>query len=234
MRKYQIFLSYYSLIVPNFLFAWSLFLSPDRRNFLLALLIVPISLYFWLVIAGFFKPKTPPGSSTEETNERWPIRVPLIILATLFVSSFSIFFYSTITNRQKSLESVTSLVPKEIENLGQEIEKANQQNKESYDQLTQKITRIENWLARESEQNGGKEPSVMNESGSQFGTLTIKDSTYQTVNVYQEKSTSSKVIGKAEFGKTYPFLEKDNAWYQILLEEELGFISSLFVKEVEN
>jgi len=229
------FLAYYSLIVSSFLFAWSLFLSTDRRNFLLTLLIVPISLYFWLAIAGSFKPKTSSRSPTEETNEKWNIRLPLIILATLFISSFSIFFFSTITNRQKSPELATSTVLKKTEEFGQEIEKTNQQNKESYDKLTKKIAQIENWLTNQ-------QPSVTNESSSQFGQLTIKDSKYPTVNIYKEKSTSSKVIGKAQFGKTYLFLEKDSAWYQIFLStdqkkdsvEVLGFINSQFVKEVEN
>jgi uncharacterized protein YgiM (DUF1202 family) len=78
-----------------------------------------------------------------------------------------------------------------------------------------------------------EDAGILGEVIALVGTITIKDPKNQTVNVYAEKSVSSKLIGKAEFGKNYTFLEKDQDWYLILLEEKEGFIRSQFVKETQ-
>lgn len=247
MKRYQLFLAFYTLITSTSLFIWSLIFAPKPQGFFLTLLIIPTSLYFWLIVLGVYKPQLA-DSHSENQNGKESSKLPLIILMTLFISSFSLFVYSIISSRSLSSESVfLPVVSKEISSLRQEIEKLNQndklnQNTELSEKMAKELNAVKSELADlKSGQKGIEDTSILGEEASQGGTLTIKDKKNSTVNVYEEKSLSSKIIGKAEFGKTYIFIEKNQDWYLILLtdvqknqnSEKQGFISSQFVKEVE-
>jgi len=66
------------------------------------------------------------------------------------------------------------------------------------------------------------------------GFVTMNDKKWQTVDVYESNSYSSKVVGKIEFGKVYQYLKKDGSWYQIVLPdlETKGWVAERFLKEV--
>jgi len=62
--------------------------------------------------------------------------------------------------------------------------------------------------------------------------VTISDKKWQTVDVFQDKNSSSKIIGQAVYGKYYPYTKKENGYYFISLNDSLnGWIHSQFVKE---
>ncbi|KKQ25046.1 MAG: hypothetical protein US40_C0004G0084 [Candidatus Roizmanbacteria bacterium GW2011_GWC2_37_13] len=62
--------------------------------------------------------------------------------------------------------------------------------------------------------------------------VTISDRKWQSVEVYETKSSSSKIIGQAVYGKYYPYTEKENGYYFINLNDDItGWIHSQFVKE---
>ncbi len=63
--------------------------------------------------------------------------------------------------------------------------------------------------------------------------ITLNDRKWQQVDVYQDKSSSSKIIGKISYGKYYPFTKKENNYYYIQLENGLyGWVNQQFVKEL--
>lgn len=63
--------------------------------------------------------------------------------------------------------------------------------------------------------------------------VTIVDSKWQTVDVFQDKNSSSRIIGQAVYNKYYPFTKKESEYYYIELSQGLfGWIHSQFVKEL--
>ncbi|OGE32364.1 hypothetical protein A3C59_05210 [Candidatus Daviesbacteria bacterium RIFCSPHIGHO2_02_FULL_36_13] len=66
------------------------------------------------------------------------------------------------------------------------------------------------------------------------GYITINDARWDDVSIYADKSYTSKIISKAEFGKAYRYTKKEPNWYLISLtaEEKTGWVSSRFFKEI--
>ncbi|MDP2585493.1 MAG: hypothetical protein Q8P29_01280 [Candidatus Levybacteria bacterium] len=229
MGTWKIFLAYYTFIVSLVLFIWSIFYAQKPEGFFLTLLIIPINLYFLLLIAGVGKSQS---SNSPSENQGTGSKLPQVVLMTLFVSTFSIFVYSEISSRSINSQSPASLsVSKQINSLALDLEK---QNKESYEDLIKELGKIKNQLINlKAAQKVSEDAGILGETTVLVGTITISDPKNQTITVYAEKSVSSKIVGKAEFGKNYTFLEKDQDWYLILLGVEEGFIRSQFVKETQ-
>lgn len=80
----------------------------------------------------------------------------------------------------------------------------------------------------------GESNQASDSSKTTSGFVTVNDKKWQTVDVYQSSSYSSKVIGKIEFDKVYRYLKKDGSWYQIVLPkpETNGWVAGRFLKEV--
>lgn len=63
--------------------------------------------------------------------------------------------------------------------------------------------------------------------------VTIFDRKWQTVDVFQEKLSSSKIIGQMTYGKTYPYSKKENGFYYIeYLDNKYGWVNQQFVREL--
>lgn len=230
MMGWKLFLAYYTLITSFVLFIWSIFQAPKPEGFFLTILIIPISLYFWILVSGVSKPR-PSDSSPENQKPRGEAKLPLIILMTLFVSTFSIFVYSEIMNRSLNSQSSAIQTSKQISSLKLELEK---QNKAFHEATLGELGKIKNQLINlKTAQKVTEDTEILGDVTTLVGTVTIKDAKNQTISVYAEKSVSSKLVGKAEFGKNYTFLENDQDWYLILLDSKEGFVRSQFVKEVQ-
>lgn len=62
--------------------------------------------------------------------------------------------------------------------------------------------------------------------------VSISDRRWQSIDVYQENNSASRIIGQAIYGKTYPFFKKEGSYYYIQLNENsFGWILAQFVKE---
>ena len=232
MKRYQLLLAYYTLIITVVLFFWSIFFTPKPLSFLLTLLVAPTGIYFWLLVTGTSKPQ-PSEAPIENQKHKGQPKFPFVVLMTLFISSFSIFIYSEITNRSSlnSQLAVTTSVAKQIGSLKLEL---GDQNKAFRDDMVKELKTVKNELANiKSKQKVTKEATVMGDTTLQVGTITIADKKYPTANVYQEKILSSSIVGKIEFGKTYTFIEKTPDWYLVLIGEKEGYVSNQFVKEVQ-
>jgi len=230
MKGWRIFLAYYTLVVSLALFIWSLFFAQKPQGFLLTLLVVPINFYFWLLVAGFGRHSL---DSSEGQSEQKYVKYPFLVLATVFISSFSIFFYSLINSRVSSSESASlSRISQQIDSLKKELA---DQNKELEAKIIEKTQDLQSSIAKiESAQKIAGDKNVLEATTAlEVGTVTIKDEKNKKINVYKDKSLSSEIIGKAEFGKMYTFIEKDQNWYLILFNDKQGYIQSELVKEVK-
>ena len=233
MRKYQLFLSYYSTIIITSLFIWSFFYVKGSQGFLITLLLLPISLYFWLLVTGFFKNRNDESLPiTKLQNLKFAL---FTFLFALFISALSLFSYSQVDNhftaRLKSLE-----FSKEVRNLKKELENANR-TKGSYENVMLELTQLKNELTKLRDQPNGalgnSDKQASSGAKSQAGFVTLKDNANPTSNVYQEKDLSSKVVGKVQFGTDYVFLQKEKDWYFIGVgNNQQGWIESQLVKEV--
>lgn len=219
MRNYKLFLAYYTLIACLLLFAWSVFFGPKPQAFLLTLLLAPIGIYFCMLF-------THPSVGDEAKDSR----LPIAILATLFVSSLSIFVYATVSNRLTNPNPPASLLT-EMQSLRQEVAKLNL-TQEQENKAAAELQKIKTELAnlKSTSQNTISIEDILGVASPSGGLVTIKDSKNRTVNVYQEKNTSSKVLTKMEFGQNYPFIDKSPDWYQVVVNNQTGFVSSQFVK----
>ncbi len=164
-----------------------------------------------------------------------------LFLFTLFISSLSILFYSLIDNNHQSTNPKT-LAETSKETQGLKAEKA-YCNKGSYEDVTLELNQIKNELAkiRAEQKNQGNTVLGISDSPKQGsvsstlpqGFITIRDGVSQTVPIYQEKSVTSKVVGKAQFGTSYLYTQKENDWYFISIGvNQEGWINGQFIKEM--
>ncbi len=239
MRKFQLVLAYYTLFASGGLFFWSIFLAPKPLGFFIALIVIPVGIYFWIIILGKSKIKAveyPKEAKSEEALAK----LSLVILTTLLISTASMFAFSFInTKLLEPANDIPSSVSSRLSLIEQEVEKQNQDRVESTDKILEEIGNLK------KETLGVKDENLVTDSinkkagvdSSGLSGVTIKSKDYEKVNVYKEDSSSSEVLGQAEFGKTYSFLEKKGDWYLILFTNgsstTAGYINALFVKEVE-
>lgn len=63
--------------------------------------------------------------------------------------------------------------------------------------------------------------------------VSVSDKRWLTVDVFADKNSSSKIIGQAIYGESYPYLKKENNYYYIQINNNtFGWIHSQFVKEI--
>lgn len=122
-----------------------------------------------------------------------------------------------------------------IDSLKEELSKITAYQ-ESSKEIVQKLDSLKSEIAAASEDAKvlGQNSQVSDNSKSTSGFVTINDKKWQTVDVYENNSYSSKVIGKIEFDKVYRYLKKEGSWYQIVLPktETNGWVAGRFLKEV--
>lgn len=123
-----------------------------------------------------------------------------------------------------------------FESLKQNLEKiaAYQQSQK---EIVQKLDSLKSEVANNTDTKVlGENKQAADISKLTSGFVTINDKKWQTVDVYESNSYSSKVIGKIEFDKVYRYFKKEGSWYQIVLpkSEANGWVAGRFLKEVED
>lgn len=245
MRKFQLILSYYSLFASMGLFIWSILLGPKPFGFLITALVIPIAIYFWIIILGLSKIKAveyPKEAKSQESLSK----LSLGILFTLLISTVSLFTFSFINTQILNSEDSSdpsSKVSSRLSLMDQEIENINEKNDENFDAIMEELDDIKNNSSKSDSESSSstttkktEDDGVLGDSDSKIGAIMLKTESSKST-VYKEKNISSDEVGKAEFGKKYTFLDKTNEWYLILFtngtDTEEGFISASSVKEVE-
>ncbi|MFA6424128.1 MAG: type II secretion system F family protein [Candidatus Magasanikbacteria bacterium] len=74
-------------------------------------------------------------------------------------------------------------------------------------------------------------PEIMAVPGTQM--VTILDTGIGYLNVRSEPSTQAKILQKVNVGTSYPYLDKQNGWYNIILPDgQIGWVSERYTKLV--
>ncbi len=164
-------------------------------------------------------------------------RLLIIYTATVVTLLLVITFLSIRGNTEQNKKTEST-----INNLKQELSKITAYQ-ESSKEIVQNLNSIKSeMVATEDKKVLGETSQASGSAKTSSGFVTINDKKWQTVDVYESNSYSSKVIGKIEFDKVYRYLKKDGSWYQIVLPastqrgelktETNGWVAGRFLKEV--
>jgi len=157
------------------------------------------------------------------------IRFLIIYTATIVTLLLIVTFLSIRGTAEQNKKAEST-----INNLKQELSKIT-----AYQESTKEIVQNLNSLKPEMTNTAGTKVLGSSKEASDSpkilsGFVTINDKKWQTVDVYESNSYSSKVTGKIEFDKIYRYLKKEGSWYQIVLPktETNGWVAGRFLKEV--
>jgi hypothetical protein len=229
---------YYTLALMLFVLIDASILFPTPRNFVFAFLLVPI-LIFFLITKRDATPNNDPATRAPVLH---PLRSSLaLLLVGLLVAAFTYSLkqpsitkvleaQTESTNELKLLNE--ALLVKDSKNGTLEIAKEVQN-------LKREITMLRNALEVKDKilglQNVNEAQIMAALSPSPTPTpryVTIKSNQFSTVNVYQEKTAASNLVGKAQFGKTYEFTKKEDEYYFITLSATAkGWVQASVMKE---
>ncbi len=236
MKMFSKFLFFYSIAVASLLFIGALFFIPALENFVLALIFLPVVLYFWITI-------TNPGNVSPS---KWSVRM---IMTVLIFASLGILAYSTVTKNRPAPQTLGEQVDEQstyselmaaIDALGSDS---------NSEELAETLESIQNELAeisadqfqikqyvglRDIDQNSfDSEPVNQSNPSSAASIGRITPNGSQKVQVYEEPSITSKTIGELVGGNNYPYFESSGSWYLVSIDNDnLGWVSTQEVKEI--
>lgn len=159
--------------------------------------------------------------------------VRLLIIYTSSVTT--ILLIITFTSIRGAVEQ-SKKAENSIDSLKQELGKITAYQ-EVQKEIAQKLNQLESAIADNTDKQVlGENSQASDSSKVASGFVTINDKKWQTVDVYESNSYSSKVIGKMEFDKVYVSLKKTGSWYQISMPNSklTGWAAGRFLKEIED
>lgn len=157
MKKIQTILAYYSFIIATGSFFWSLFVSHDAGGFVMALLVFPVSIYFWVLVSG--KMPREHDADTQHADAQHGeharphtqqlIHPGLLISLVLSVSTASMVAYITLVEPQtnSSIDKKISRIQTSISNMETDVSTL-KKNARSIDKLDTKLTLIQSSLLK--------------------------------------------------------------------------------------
>jgi hypothetical protein len=236
MNKYHKFLFYYSLVVSTILFISSIFLAPTPQNFFLLVLFMPITFYFWLkVITSKEKSK-----KTEESTLNWSLKMAGVVFLLGMLGVFAFFLAGKADPISHNLSAMTKIYLTSIGELRTDVEQLASQSPES-EQLLSEVEDIKDDIEALRDEQAASRATLgfssddsysYSDLGDPMGSITITDSKWSVIDVFQDTISSSKIIGQIEYGETYSFFESRGSWYRIELPSgQDGWVSANFVKE---
>lgn len=235
MKKFSKFLFFYSIAVASLLFIGALFFIPALENFVLALIFLPVVLYFWITITN--PTKVSPG--------KWSVR---ILVTVLVFSTLGILAYSMVTKNRPAPQTLGDQAGEQgsysdllsaIDTLGQEgsderLLEILENIQEELDQISadqyqlKQVVGIRDFgpALDDSEDIVDTNTGVADTQGQ----ITPKGS--QKVKAYEDTSITSRVVGDLSAGVNYPFFESKGTWYLVSIDDNLGWVSSQEVEEI--
>src|SRR3989338_3692202 len=149
MKMIHTLLAYYSAFMASALILWSLFISSKPVWFILALLILPISIYFWILASG----KRPPLPHNQESS---PIATSgerkmlgLLLTIALFIGTSSIILYIALVGSkpQKSITDSQAPIEQSLKKVQSDINTL-KKTATSLEKIDTRLTLIESTLLR--------------------------------------------------------------------------------------
>lgn len=227
MKGFEKFLFFYSIIVSTALGIGSLFFSPLPENFIGIAVFLPVIAYFWLRVT----------SPADVPSSKWSLRLILVvfILTTLGIFGFSLFRKAENDRKLKEEAMVQSETLSRLEELKNELQVLSQRSS-SGEEIASDVARIKEELSQLKEKNL-TDTNLLGAYASlediPIGHITIANSRIAKLDVYEEKSTTSKVVWKIDYGEAYQYYLKEENWYLIKLPDGTrGWVNAKDVKEV--
>lgn len=237
MKGYRAFLAYYSIIVTTALAVGSVFFIPKPIGFIVTLLFLPVTVYFWLRVS----------LPTKGSARGWSARLMLVVFLFSLLSVFAYSLTTLIPQPNQHLIASTESDKALIEELKNKLEEERDRATE-YDDLAGELSDIKDELFRLGgppaggdslggstlgKDNFTQDPlDLASTDEMPAGKLTISDPKWSIVDVYAQDSFASQVIGEINFGVQYSFFESTGSWYKVDFGAgELGWIRSIYVKE---
>ena len=172
------------------------------------------------------------------------IRNIFVIITAFFVtvwiySSVKSFFQHYFTNIEKRQMEIMA----ELKTIKAEIKIAPSASPsfvalQDIGKMREELTKLKNQMREKDDILGlldavpTSTPSPTKKELSSLHLVTISNSQWQTVDVFQDKNSSSRIVGQAVYNKYYPYSKKESGYYYIALSETVyGWIHSQFVKE---
>ncbi len=218
MRK---FTYYYGLIATTIVLFGSLFV-PAPFKYLQMLALAPFTLLAWV---NFTNPH-------KVSEAKWSMRI--IIISALLIPLGAGAFYLSMqppeperdvlgTQKSEKSEELIASMSAEITKLREELKESTSKENES-----KRLTGLMNLIEQESTPTPMPKLTV--------GSVKVISTT--EVDVYEEQSASSIVVGIASPNQVYPYSQKDENWYLVTLgysedsEELIGWIEKAAVREL--
>ena len=179
------------------------------------------------------------------------IKKILIFIAIFFAS---LWIYSSVKNYFQNyfsrIEKKQEEIMNELKNVKAELNKPIQQNSQSDStplSLIQEVGKMKEDISKLKDEVANKDdvlgllnsvpsltplmtPTKTESTGLRF--VTISNSKWQTVDVFADKKSSSRIVGQALYNKMYPYTKREDGYYYIELSNNLyGWIHNQFVKE---
>lgn len=202
MRKFEKFLFFYGIVTITILFISFGLTYPKPINFISVALLLPIIFYFWLKLTG-------PEATTSGI---WSVR----FLAVITILSIIGIYTHVIAGRMDT---------NYVDALKTQLSQAEKKNEE----LLKSNNTIQNQLNSKKDEQLPTTSDVKGESISDliFETPTPENTNpthritgkagVTTINVHSSASTSSPSIGTLDGNVKYPYIEKQQDWYKIVL-----------------
>jgi len=197
---------------------------------------MPITFYFWIKVIGS-KEK---AKKTEESTLNWSLKMAGIVFLLGMLGVFAFFLAGKADPISQNLSAMTKIYLTSIGELRTEVEQLASQSPESQ-QLLNEVEDIKDELEALIDEKMVSGATLgltsvdtydYSDISDPIGNITITDSKWDVIDVFQDTVSSSKIIGQIKYGETYPFFESRGSWYQIELPDgQDGWMSANFVKE---
>lgn len=228
---YRKILFYYSLLLSSLLSFWVLFFQPKPQSFIALLIFLPIPLHFWFTIVHPHRAIQSDTQADVPFSQKNSLRIGAVILATLFISTLSIFIYSLAYEKH--------LGSRRDDTKTQNNSRAGTDTKAILDKLSELELKNDNILRQVERIVGNQEEQprtlgVADETNIEATPESgfIKPNSLE-VNVNRARSAASDIVGVIVAGKVYPFTDKVNGWYEITLPDaKVGWVDGQFVEEI--
>jgi|GEM_PF-4666389 len=226
MKRFLIFLAYYSIVVATVLVIGSFFFIPKPIGYILSALFIPIAIYLWMRVS-----KPSPGKSG------WSPKMILVVFLLSLLTLFGFSLTSFLLPKPTEDKQETLLSEKETEL--EALKKSNEKILEALEFLQEEVA----YQAESDEQetlgvsdsfDDWKNPldDIDTELKDILGYITIKDEKWLSVDVFENSDSTSSVIATLTFGKIYPFTQSKGEWYEVELEDgSYGWVQSIYLRE---
>ena len=197
---------------------------------------MPITFYFWIKLISSKKK----SKQTEDDTLNWSLKIAGIVLLLGMLGIFAFFLAGKSDPISQNLSALTKIYLTSIGELRTEVEQLSSQSPEGQQLLSEvedikdelEALRDEKMTSRDTLGLTSVDTYNYSDLGNSIGEITITDSKWSVIDVFQDTVSSSKIIGQIEYGETYPFFESQGNWYQIELPDgQVGWVSANFVKE---